>query len=340
MRLVTASFICLIIGGLSYYAHDLRSTNLTLEEELEFAAGFQKQTQELAALSTRRRLEFEETISEMEASLLEMRTELSNLAVALQRAQEQANPEYERLLEQARLEIAANESAESLANNRGAAFAMFSNPDISWKIAKELTASKYQEFLSAADIELTEKRDLLESIATFYSERYQMLSQLIAGNLASDQAAAYFGPNAMIDNLSYALTEEQREILRLQSLQFSKDDARRAYSATINPTGVEETSAEVILDTVLDELFSAENNFGALVGLDGSMRNAYNRKLQALDRAKNRLEGDVSASQMDQLNQLVDNLTGTVDILLETSEDSSGALQVRNMRIGADSLPN
>ena len=40
MRLVTASLICLIIGGLSYYAHDLRSTNLTLEEELEFAAGF------------------------------------------------------------------------------------------------------------------------------------------------------------------------------------------------------------------------------------------------------------------------------------------------------------
>ena len=152
MRLVTASFICLIIGGLSYYAHDLRSTNLTLEEELEFAAGFQKQAQELAALSTRRRLEFEETISEMEASLLEMRTELSNLAVALQRAQEQANPEYERLLEQARLEIAANESPESLANNRGAAFAMFSNPDISWKMATELTASKYQEFLSAADL--------------------------------------------------------------------------------------------------------------------------------------------------------------------------------------------
>ena len=167
-----------------------------------------------------------------------------------------------------------------------------------------------------------------------------MLSQLMAGNLASDQAAAYFGPNAMIDNLSYALTEEQREILRLQSLQISKDDARRAYSATINPTGVEGTSAEVILDTVLDELFSAENNFGALVGLDGSMKNAYNRKLQALDRAKYRLEGDVSTSQMDQLNQLVDNLTGTVDILLETSEDSSGALQVRNMRIGADSLPN
>ena len=83
MRLVKASFICLIIGGLSYYAHNLRSTNLTLEEELEFAAGFQKQAQELAALSTRRRLEFEETISEMEASLLEMRTELSNLAVAL-----------------------------------------------------------------------------------------------------------------------------------------------------------------------------------------------------------------------------------------------------------------
>ena len=58
MRLVTASVICLIIGGLSYYAHDLRSTKLTLEEELEFAAGFQKQAQELAALSTRRRLEF------------------------------------------------------------------------------------------------------------------------------------------------------------------------------------------------------------------------------------------------------------------------------------------
>ena len=70
------------------------------------------------------------------------------------------------------------------------------------------------------------------------------------------------------------------------------------------------------------------------------MRNAYNRKLQALDRAKNRLEGDVSASQLDQLNQLVDNLTGTVNPLLETSENSSGALQVRNMRIGADSLPN
>ena len=95
-----------------------------------------------------------------------------------------------------------------------------------------------------------------------------------------------------------------------------------------------------MLNVLLDELYSAENNFGSLVSTDGSMKSAYERKLQALDRAQARLRSEYSESELMQFDRLVESLKGTVDVVLEANEDASGSVNVRNMRISSDSLPN
>ena len=95
-----------------------------------------------------------------------------------------------------------------------------------------------------------------------------------------------------------------------------------------------------MLKVLLDELYSAQNNFGSLVSTDGSMKSAYKMKLQALDRAQAQLRSEYHESELIQFNQLVQILTGTVDVVLETNEDASGSVNVRNMRINSDSLTN
>ena len=168
-----------------------------------------------------------------------------------------------------------------------------------------------------------------------------MLNLLMQGNLTNDQALAYFGPDAVTSNLAFALTTDQQESLRAYNLRSSKNAARTIYSSMFDPSGaVPRTDTDTMLNVLLDELYSAQNNFGSLVGTDGSMKSAYNLKLQALDRAQAQLRSEYSESELIQFNQLVQSLTGTVDVVLEANEDASGSVNVRNMRINSDSLPN
>ena len=73
---------------------------------------------------------------------------------------------------------------------------------------------------------------------------------------------------------------------------------------------------------------------------DGSMKGAYETKLQALDRAHTRLQSEYSGAELVQFDQLIESLTGTVDVVLEANEDASGNMNIRNMRISSDNLPN
>ena len=94
------------------------------------------------------------------------------------------------------------------------------------------------------------------------------------------------------------------------------------------------------MDVLMSELFSADNNYGALVAADGSMTSAYNDKLDAFNRARSQLEPDLTAEQLSQFDRFVDSQHGAVDLVLESNTDSEGNVQVRNMRVGAENLPN
>ena len=337
MKIITISFGCIVIALLAHSTYKLSVSNTKLTQELEIAESYQRRAQEQATLNTQQRLNFEASISELEESLLGMRVQLSDLTTALERAEERAEPDYQELVEKARTEV----DSESGTNNPQAVFSMFSNPEVTRKLAEELIASNYIGFATSVNLSPSEGEVLLESITSFYDERYQMLGLLMQGNLTNDQALAYFGPDAMISNLAFALTTDQQESLRAYSLESSRNAARKVYSSMLDPSGaIPKKESEPMLNVLLDELYSAENNFGSLVSPDGSMKSAYEAKLHALDRAKARLHNEYSESELIQFDQLVESLTGTVDVVLEFNEDVSGSVNVRNMRISSDSLPN
>ena len=337
MKVITISFGCLVIVLLANSTYKLRASNTKLVQELEIAESYQRQAQDQATLNTQQRLNFQASISELEESLLSMRAQLANLTSALEIAEERADPDYQELLKKARTEV----DSESNTNDQQAAFSMFSNPEVTRKLAEELIASNYIGFATTVNLSPSEGEVVLESITSFYDERYQMLNLLMQGNLTKDQALSYFGPDAMTSNLAFALTTDQQESLRAYNLQSSRNAARTVYSSMLDPSGaISKTDTDPMLKVLLDELYSAQNNFGSLVSTDGSMKSAYKMKLQALDRAQAQLRSEYHESELIQFNQLVQILTGTVDVVLEANEDASGSVNVRNMRISSDSLPN
>ena len=84
---------------------------------------------------------------------------------------------------------------------------------------------------------------------------------------------------------------------------------------------------------------SAENNWGALVAEDGSMRSAYNDTLAAFDRARDVLEADLTTQQLDHLDRFIDTQSSGIDVILEATSDRSGRVSITQARIGVEDLP-
>ena len=101
MKIIAISFGCLTIALLANSAFTLRTTNVKLTRELQIAGSYQQQAQELASLNSQQKLVFEASIVELEESLLEMKSKLSDLTSALEIAEEQMDPAYQKLLESA-----------------------------------------------------------------------------------------------------------------------------------------------------------------------------------------------------------------------------------------------
>jgi len=341
MKIIAISFGCLTIALLAYSAFTLRTTNAELARELEIAGSYQRRAQELASLNTQQKLAFDSVIAELQESLLEMESQLSDLTATLEIAKEQIDPDYQQILERARAEAAKEIDSTRSTSNSQATLSIFSNPDVTRKLAEERTASNYTDYVTAANLSPSEGEMFLEALTSFHDERYQMIELLTQGNLSNDQALAYFGPNAITHNLPFGLTIDQQDLLRAYNLQSSRNAAKTVYSSLLDPSGtLPESETQDMMDVLLDELYSEENNYGSVVSADGSMKSAYETKLQALDRAHTRLQSEYSGAELVQFDQLIESLTGTVDVVLEANNDASGNMNIRNMRISSDNLPN
>ena len=152
MKVITISFGCLVIVLLANSTYKLRASNTKLVQELEIAESYQRQAQEEATMNTQQRLNFDASISELEESLLSMRAQLANLTSALEIAEERADPDYQELLKKARTEV----DSESNTNDQQAAFSMFSNPEVTRKLAEELIASNYIGFATTVNLSPSE----------------------------------------------------------------------------------------------------------------------------------------------------------------------------------------
>jgi hypothetical protein len=308
---------------------------------LDLALSSRSQLQELSQSNTQQRLQFESEISDLNEQLSNATDQLSNLSSTLQKTRLQVNPNHDGLLQQARNE-AAQQTRQRQTGTNETAFAAFTDPENARARANESMPKLYDSYLNALGIPGTERQRIMETLVDFGAQRYQMLDALLAGSMTPDQTVVLFGANALSENLQNSLTATQQTDLRQYDQLLKFDTLREVYQQSLRSTGTALAGAtqEQVTQALIDEIVSAENNWGALVAEDGSMRSAYNDKLAAFDRARDVLEPGLNTQQLQHLDRFIENQSSGIDVILEASSDGSGRVSITQARVGLENLPH
>ena len=314
--------------------------NQSLQQHLDLALSYQSQLQELSKSNAQQRLQFVSEISDLNEQLSSATYQLSNLSSTLQKTRLQVDPNYDALLQQARDEVAQQTSQRQPSTN-STAFASFTDPENARARANDSMPKLYDSYLNALGIPGTERQQIMETLVDFGAQRHQMLDELLAGSMSPDQAVALFGANALPEYLQNSLTATQQVDLRQYDQLLKFDTLREVYQQSLQNTGtaLEGATAEQVTQALINEVVSVENNWGALVAEDGSMRSAYNDKLAAFDRARNVLEPDLNTQQLEHLDRFIETQSSGIDVILEASTDGSGRVSITQARIGVENLP-
>jgi hypothetical protein len=319
----------------------LAAQNQSLQQHLDLALSYQSQLQELSQRNAQQRLQFESEISDLNEQLSSATYKLSNLSGTLEKTRLQVDPNYDALLQQARDEVAQQTNQRQPGTN-GTAFAAFTDPDNARARANESMPKLYDSYLNALGIPGTERQRIIKTLVDFGAQRYQMLDELLAGSMSPDQSVALFGANALSESLQNSLTATQQVDLRQYDQLLKFDTLREVYQQSLRNTGTALAGAtqEQVTQALIDEIVSAENNWGALVAEDGSMRSAYNDKLAAFDRARDVLEPGLNTQQLQHLDRFIENQSSGIDVILEASSDGSGRVSITQARVGLENLPH
>ena len=319
----------------------LAAQNQSLQQHLDLALSYQSQLQELSQRNAQQRLQFESEISDLNEQLSSATYKLSNLSGTLEKTRLKVDPNYDALLQQARDEVAQQTNQRQPGTN-GTAFAAFTDPENARARANESMPKLYDSYLNALGIPGTERQRIMETLVDFGAQRYQMLDELLAGSMSPDQSVALFGANALSESLQNSLTATQQVDLRQYDQLLKFDTLREVYQQSLRNTGTALAGAtqEQVTQALIDEIVSAENNWGALVAEDGSMRSAYNDKLAAFDRARDVLEQELNTQQLKHLDRFIETQSGGIDVILEASSDGSGRVSITQARVGVENLPH
>ena len=327
----------LVIFGVTGYALvESRGENARLRADL---SDYQRQLREQTETANQSRQELAERAGELQQQLVEARNQFAGLSDDLASTREMISPDYERLLQQAREEAAREQQA---AQGSGAARAMSVDPETARAVAAARIPELYGDYMDELGLDEDDQEQVMAALVDFEASRSQMLGDLLAGNLTPRQALDLFGSDALSTNLSNLLGGAQLAELQQYGNFLNRDSARLIYGETLSRMGaaLAGDSQQLALETLLDEIYSQTNNYGALVGPDGSMRTAYNNQLTAYDRARERLQGELDAEQLNQFDRFIDSRRNGVDLVLEASVEESGGLRLRNERIAAENLPD
>ncbi len=333
MQFATPFAVFVLMG---YALLESRDDNVRLRADI---SDYQRLLRERNEITERQQREFSSQFGELQQDLVNARNQLLSLEDQLAQTREMVSPDYERLLRRAREEVAGELQA---AGGGGAARALAVDPETARAVAAARVPAMYGDYLSELGLDADEQERVLSALVEFESSRSLMRGELLAGNLTPQQALDLFGPDALNRNLANLLGGDQLADLRQYSDFLRRDSARLIYGETISSMGaaLSGDAHELALQTLLDQLYSEANNYGALVGPDGSMRTAYNNQLAAYDRARQQLLGELNPEQQDQFDRFLNSRRNGVDLVLEASVDDSGGLRLRNERVAAENLPN
>ena len=329
----------IIVGGLGVSAWTQQSGKSELRAQLQTALGYRDQLNTLAEGNARQRLATDARIDDLENQLLAAANQLSNLSAALQEAREQADPNYQQLLEQARREVAANQPRT---RRGGAGINPLSDPDSSRSIAQATVDNNFAGFFESLSLNSAEQETLRATLVDFNANRLQLLRDLMSGELSDELALSYFGPDALLNSVADRLTPEQLDELHSFDLNLTRQSTREMYANMLDNNGGSLTGVaqSLVLDTLLDELYSAENNFGAMVGPDGSVISARDDRQLAFERTRSSLENDLSAEQLVQYDQFAQAQGNSIHFTLTAASEDGEQQEIQVMRVVSDNPPN
>lgn len=328
--------LLLAVFASAFWLARLYGENSGLRQDV---AEYQRQLREQSEAAARTRQELTGRTGELQEQLAEARNMLGGLASEMELLREQVSPDYERLLQRAREEAA---SEQRPAQGAGAARAYRVDPETARAVAAARVPELYGDFMADLGLSEEEQEQLTAALVDFEATRSQMRAELLAGNLTPQQALDYFGSNAISASLGNLLGGDALAELQQYNNFLNRDSARLIYGETLSRMGaaLSGETGDLALQTVLDQLYSEAGNHGALVGPDGSMRTAYNSQLAAYDRAREQLQGQLNAEQMNQLDRFLDSRRNGMDLVLEATVEDGGGLRLRNERIAAENLPD
>lgn len=327
----------LAVFGLMVFALlELRDANARLEAQV---SDYRRQLREQAETADENRRETIRRVEDLQRQLADAGDQLLSLGEELAETREMISPDYERLLRQARKEVAGEQRA---AQGAGPARVMAVDAETARAAAAARVPELYGDFTAELGLDAGERDQVMSALVEFESMRAQARADLLAGDLTAQQALDLFGADALSRNLANLLGDGQLAELRQYNNFLKRDSARLIYGETLSRMGaaLSGEAQQLVLRTLLDELYSEANNFGALVGPDGGMRSAYNSQLEAYDRARRQLQGALDAEQLNQLDRFLDSRRNGIDLVLEAGVDDSGGLRLRNERVAVENLPN
>lgn len=328
-----------LIGGFAYEVVSVSFKNSSLKAQLEIAIGYQQQLSEQTDANIRQSLDFERQLKKLQDQLLSSTVQLSSLNTDLEEARSQIDPDYEDLLEKVRMEVARENFNQRRVG--GSPMSSLSNPNSANAMAADSIPKMYENFINTLGLPGTERQEIIDAMIEYASMRYQMFDDLIEGNLSNGNAIAIFGSQGLTDSVSNLLTKNQLRDLSNYNLLVLKNSARHVFAESLSRLGnaMNEDTQSHVLDKLLDEIYSLQNNYGAIVAEDGSMVSAYNNQLEAYDRARTNLLEELNNDQLQQLDRFLEERSSGVDIMLEATIDSTGSVAVRNARVGVGDLP-
>ncbi len=328
---LTAAF-----GALLSALVDARGENARLRADL---SDQQRMLREQIETEGQSRADLDRRSADLRRDLTTARNQLDVLSGELANTREMISPDYERLLQRAREEVASEQRASGAA---AASRALRVDPQSARAEAVARVPELYGGFMAELGLDADGREQVLAALVDWEAMRSQSRADLLDGNLTPRQALNLFGADALNRSLANLLDESQLAELRQYSDFLKRDSARLIYGETLSRMGtaLSGEAQELALETLLDELYSEANHHGALVGPDGSMKTAYDSQLAAYDRAREQLLSELEPEQMDQFNRFIDSRRGGVDLVLEATVDEVGGLRLRNERAALENLPN
>jgi len=286
-----------------------------LQSDLQMSESSKTQLLAQVGKNTTQRLAFEEQIAALKNTLLASRSDLTNMSDMLSEMKDMINPDFERLKEQARLQI----EAEMGQSRVRALPAFLTSTENTERMAKMAVTREYGYFLSTLDVSEERKEEIEQQLIQLNAERMKMSIQMAMGELTPEEAELSNG-DYFNDALAEIFTPEELDEYEIAREIRNQRNLRLNYEVQLADAAPQLSgeNKDLVIDALVAEM-SALNQSSFIISANNSGPNPLDQRMDALNRVRVNLQDQLNIQEMAQfdnyLQQQIDRLSMTRDAL-------------------------